>query len=748
MLALSPLSEQAAVRLVHTITAHQTTDGLAQACARAAGGNPFYLTQLVDELQVEGLELANQNPDRVMTFSPTAVRRSVLLRLVRLGPDALRLAEAVATLGDACSLASAAELASLDRPAAVAALDGLAATDILRPAEPLGFVHPLVASSVHDEIPVGRRGEMHLAAARLLEREGADHQAVGGQLMAAGRRGEEWTVDALRRAASLALRRAAPGTAAAFLSRALEEPPSAQLRPAVLADLARAESAAGWSAAAGHFETLLGLVSVPGERAAIHLELGRCLAVQGHHSQALEAFERGLAEQGQDLDETGRELRSAYWMEKTMTARLTRPELGQLQDLVGAELQTPTPGERALLARLAMGAAFSCQPREQVVELARRAWGDGALLASETSDGTSWTLITGALLFADELELVLDLCEQALADARRRGSPLGFATASFIRAGPLALLGRNDEAIADLESALAAREDGWSQYLGTCLGWLCRARLDRGDVAGARQAIEVAQQDPELVQSIEHTVILSREGELLLDEGKPAEALERLETAGRLLQPTYDFVIWAPWRPGAIRALLALERKQRARDLAEEMVSHTRRLGSPTALAHALRMAAMTHGGRRGLDLLEEAVALFEGRPQRYQHAHALVEYGAGLRRSGRRAAARGPLRQGLGLAEAGGLSVLAHQALQELAAAGARTRPHTLSGVRALTPSERRVVELAASDLSNRDIAQQLFVTIKTVEYHLANAYRKLDVRSRAGLAAALSAADGSGQS
>jgi DNA-binding CsgD family transcriptional regulator len=91
-----------------------------------------------------------------------------------------------------------------------------------------------------------------------------------------------------------------------------------------------------------------------------------------------------------------------------------------------------------------------------------------------------------------------------------------------------------------------------------------------------------------------------------------------------------------------------------------------------------------------------------------------------------------------------GGLKALAAQALAELAAAGARTRRHTVSGIDSLTPTERRVVALAANDISNREIAQQLFVTVKTIEYHLANAYRKLDVRSRTGLAAALTRSEG----
>jgi len=205
------------------------------------------------------------------------------------------------------------------------------------------------------------------------------------------------------------------------------------------------------------------------------------------------------------------------------------------------------------------------------------------------------------------------------------------------------------------------------------------------------------------------------------------------------LTAMFDYVAWAPWRAGAVRALLALEHHKRARELADEMVGLTRRLEAPSALALALRTLARTERGTRAIELLEEAVSLFEGRPERLQHAYALVEHGAALRRAGRRGAAADPLGHGLALAERGGLRALAEQARVELAAAGGRTPRHTLGGVESLTPTERRVALLAAGDLSNREISQQLFVTIKTVEYHLGNTYRKLDVRSRTGLAGAL---------
>ncbi len=123
----------------------------------------------------------------------------------------------------------------------------------------------------------------------------------------------------------------------------------------------------------------------------------------------------------------------------------------------------------------------------------------------------------------------------------------------------------------------------------------------------------------------------------------------------------------------------------------------------------------------------------------RLEYAKALTDLGAELRRSNRRADARDPLRRGLELAFICGATPLVERAKTELAATGARPRRLVLSGPDSLTPSERRVAAMAAEDLTNRDIAQALFVTSKTVEMHLSNAYLKLGIKSRRQLAAAL---------
>jgi DNA-binding CsgD family transcriptional regulator len=157
----------------------------------------------------------------------------------------------------------------------------------------------------------------------------------------------------------------------------------------------------------------------------------------------------------------------------------------------------------------------------------------------------------------------------------------------------------------------------------------------------------------------------------------------------------------------------------------------------------ALGVRALLSEKDEQIDLMQQAVAALQSSPSRLEQARALVDLGAALRRVGRRTDAREPLRRGLDLAAACGASALAARAREELVAAGARPRRQRLSGQEALTASERRVALMAAEGMSNREIAQVLFVTMKTVAMHLTRAYEKLDITGRAQLPTALGTLD-----
>ena len=189
----------------------------------------------------------------------------------------------------------------------------------------------------------------------------------------------------------------------------------------------------------------------------------------------------------------------------------------------------------------------------------------------------------------------------------------------------------------------------------------------------------------------------------------------------------------------AALCLHQLGRDAEAAALIEKELDFARVWGAPVGIAVSLRTLGLVTGGPAGLAMLEEAVEILEPTPARVEHARALVEYGAALRRSKRRIEARERLREGVEIAHRLGALALVAQANDELAATGARPRKVVQTGLETLTASERRVAQLAAEDMSNKDIAQALFVTVKTVEVHLSSVYRKLDISSRRQLAPTL---------
>ena len=192
-------------------------------------------------------------------------------------------------------------------------------------------------------------------------------------------------------------------------------------------------------------------------------------------------------------------------------------------------------------------------------------------------------------------------------------------------------------------------------------------------------------------------------------------------------------------RSSAALALLRLGEQDHACELAGAELADVRGFGAPRALGIALRAAGLARGGPEGLALLRESVAALESSPALLERAHSLAEYGAALRRSGQRAAARDPLARALELAARCGARPLAARARDELKAAGARPRRPWRTGVDALTPGELRVARLAAEGRSNREIAGELYVTLKAIEGHLARAYAKLGIDGRDQLPRAL---------
>jgi DNA-binding CsgD family transcriptional regulator len=196
------------------------------------------------------------------------------------------------------------------------------------------------------------------------------------------------------------------------------------------------------------------------------------------------------------------------------------------------------------------------------------------------------------------------------------------------------------------------------------------------------------------------------------------------------------------WRPQLAVSLAACGRTEEARQTAAEALELAEKAEGVRGIGIALRAKGLVAGGEEGVEALRASVELLGETRARLHHAESLVELGAALRRANRRREAREPLAEGLEIAHRCGAAPLAERARTELAAAGARPRSVVRSGVEALTPSELRVARLAAAGKTNREIAQILVVSSKTIETHLRHVFQKLDIARRTELPDRLGAA------
>jgi DNA-binding CsgD family transcriptional regulator/predicted negative regulator of RcsB-dependent stress response len=530
-----------------------------------------------------------------------------------------------------------------------------------------------------------------------------------------------------------------------YLERALEEPPSVDVQSDVLAELGSAEIAIGAPDAADHLAQAAAASADPARRAELSLRRGRALANTGSHEAAARAYEEGLRELPAEPSEASeRELRDQLHTAFVVTATIIPSLQARAREMSEQALprvgESPrTQGQRLLLAQAAIHAVTSGRPSDEVNPLAEAAWDDGRILEQAHPQWIGWRTVTAAFCLSGALERSLDVADAALADARRRGSPLAFATVSFVRGLPELWQGRVDEAAADLEQALDARRYGWREFSRSADAHYSLCLIERGELDRAEAAL--TEEAPlERVEDLEDVLRLHSLAELRLAQGQGEEALELALTVGREAERIVEFFGYTLWRMTAAQAAISLGDRDQALALAREAAARAERTQVLHQRIGTLRVLGICQGGPQGIESLRAAVRLGSKSPPRLATTHALLDLGAALRRANQRAAAREPLQRAADLARRGGAAGAHERARTELAAAGARPRREAfLSGPEALTPSERRIAEHAATGQTNREIAQTLFVTPKTVEYHLRNVYRKLGIETRRELADAL---------
>ncbi|MGO9974967.1 MAG: LuxR C-terminal-related transcriptional regulator, partial [Solirubrobacteraceae bacterium] len=712
------------------------------ACARVAGGNPFLLRELLGELVRRKQGPTAGGAVVLGEVVPESVCNAVVAWLGSVQPATRRVVVSVAVFGDGASVDRVARLAELDAKGVLGAADALAAMGVLAPGFPLVFAAPLVGSAVLASLPPFNRAEVHLGAARILTEQHAGVEEIARHLLEAPADDDPAAVGPLRESAALALRAGDPERAVKLLSRALAEHPEPELRVELLAELGRAETQAGHHAASEHLGQARRISEHPGRRAELALDHGYSLYARGLYRDAAHALQGGLAELADGDLELAGELRGAYVSAASLVHELW-PSAMELRDRMLGELGgAPNARQRAAIAHTLMYDGLLGEPGSRVRELAELAWGDGALLGANGAVDFSVPLLCAGLVFVDELEQAIAIGDAALGALSADQVPAVHASIRCARAWAFYHQGRIAEAEADANAALDGGSGAPEGFVQSALAVIASCQVERGNLGEAESAL--AQLDrQEIRATISHALELNVRARLHLAEHRPQHALQDAVDAGLVIDSRFPGASPGaiPWRSTAALAHLALGAPGPARVLVEDELFQARRIGLARIVIRDLRILGLLPD-HKAIKRLAEAVHTGDSHPARLEHIRALIDHGAALRRANHRADAREPLRRGLDLSHKGDARVLQERARTELIAAGARPRRQASSGIDSLTASQRRVAELAAKGLTTRQIAGVLFVTPKTVEYHLRQTYRKLGIASRDQLPETMKAA------
>lgn len=711
----SPLSETATSAVIRARDPH--ADAVAcRACHAATDGNPLLLTEVTRGMG------SGEDP---LAAAAVGLAAGVRRRIERSDPAGLVVAKAAAVLGGGATLARIAGLAGIDPVAAGRAVTTLCSAGVLRAPEPYAFTHPLVQAAVLEAIDEGERIVLRRAAVGVLEAEGASAEQIAAQLLATPGTGDPGVVDRLRDAARAALARGAAQSAVPLLRRALAEPPIGSARGDVLRELGTTERLVGEETAIGHLREAQDLGG-PHERAVLAREVAMAQYDLSYYQAAADTLTAALREAPEDLDA---DLRDALRV-----------------DLLTVALQVSSVDVETLLAgEMTASVSAALQIASVAMELVERPVAETgpeleAMLraAPPAPDRLDvHTPLWFALILCERLEAVremLDAVEASGTGWMRRQFAINLARARLEHR-----LGELDGARATHEANLEIGLDNRTGVLFTRAG-LASVCVDLGDIDRAESLLSADDVPPSRTESHlawVHWAI----GRTLAARGEDEAAMHAFEAGCEIQRafPTDRLAVWEEGGTDRIACCIRLGREAEARADVARAAALARGAGLRGLAGVAERLQGLLDDDRGRLQV---SVQLLRGTPLRLELARSLCELGSATRRSGKRVDAREPLRQALDLAHACGARPLAVRAREELVLAGARPRREAHTGRDALTAAQQRVARLVAAGRSNRQVAQELYVTVKTVEGHLADTFRKLDVHRREDLAAALAGA------
>lgn len=711
----------------------------------ACGGNPFLTGALLDELVSAGHDVSNPvTADAIGGLGPATISRAMLSRL---SPQALALAGAAAVLGLEASPWLARRVAQIDDAALEPAVADLVQANVmLGGADGLTFVHPVIREATVAALGSLSIAGMHARAAVELQARHAPATQLAGHLLVAPVGTLPEAADLLAEAAQFSLAAGDRGVAADCLERALvERPGDPVLRERLGTTLLRAGRPAE---AHRHLLDAAAAATDSARRASLQAAAAQAtLAADGAESAVAELVTTldtwpALADEPHRMT-----LEAALGVTRQFVPSQRRESLEHLRRF--EDLRGDTPDERTILALLAQRGRHQNQPHTMVADYGRRALGDGALFDDAArGDGlVAWTLAMMAAISADVVTESRQEIDRARARILRGGSPVDYAMAANAaqvlawRTGDVITTETESEAVL----AAIAHEPATPETLSlrvTAVHFACYIAFERRDLAAAKAALAEIDSLTQGVRIIPLLWLHEVRARVSLAEDDPHGALRHLETLTREIGQVGVDPAGLAWRLPAAVAHSRLGHEPLARDLLEEQIGLARAWGSPNEVGAALRVAARfepepeARAGR-----LAEAVEVLAGAHDRLERAKALADQAETWRAQGRRTESRELLTDAADLARECGAAALEARIADALAALGDRPRRTTgAPGPESLTASERRVATLAVIGRTNRDIAQELFVSPKTVENHLGRVYTKLGIGSRRELAGAMS--------
>jgi DNA-binding CsgD family transcriptional regulator len=410
----------------------------------------------------------------------------------------------------------------------------------------------------------------------------------------------------------------------------------------------------------------------------------------------------------------------------------------QVAEILTSHAALTTRARRGLASKAMIVRLFAAEPFPETLTLARDIFAEGRLIEEDRFDSQVLTHVVSTLGWCDDYAAADHALRMTLAHAARSGSALAFAMASQLRARQRLWTGPADEALADARAATDVFKGGGLAYRHSATYVFVWALLEQNEVEEAARVMALS--DSAGSGTGRSAWREAARGILAARNGDDAGALEAFLACGRRLDGLLvRNPVVLPWRSEAGLAAYRLGHHEEARSLISEEVTLAGRFGAPRSLAVAKRAAGLLDRDH-GIDLLSSAVEALRATGADLERARTLIDLGAAIRRSGQPRQAREVLHEAIRLACVNCSLAVVDRARAELYLAGGRdpqTPPRRSHG---LTASERRVAELAAAGHTNRQIANELFVTVKAVEWHLGNVYRKLAIRGRGDLAAALS--------